>query len=168
VKRNLLEGKRVLIVDDEPDVLETLEESLTMCQVSKASSFNQAKELLETQHFDFAILDIVGVDGYKLLKIAYAKNVTPVMLTANALSPENILKSHEGGAASYVPKARMSEIEGVLNDILHARAEGKDPWHRWWERFGSYFKQHFGFTWDIETEAWKENQVMKWEKYFNF
>ena len=168
MKRNLLEGKKVLIVDDEPDVLETLEESLTMCQVSKASSFSQAKELLETQHFDFAILDIVGVDGYKLLKIADAKKVTPVMLTANALSPENVLRSHKGGAASYVPKARINEIEGVLNDILDARAEGKSPWYRWWERFGSYFKQNFGFDWDIEVESWKESQAMRWEKYFNF
>jgi len=30
---NLLEGKKLLIVDDEPDVLDTLEELLPMCRV---------------------------------------------------------------------------------------------------------------------------------------
>lgn len=168
MKRNLLEGKKVLIVDDEPDVLETLEESLSMCQVSKASSFSQAKELLENQHFDFAILDIMGVNGYKLLEIAHSKKVIPVMLTGNALNPENVLRSQREGAASYVPKARMNEIEEVLKDILDSRAEGKSPWYRWRQRFGSYFKQRFGFAWDIEVESWKESQVRKWEKYFNF
>jgi hypothetical protein len=33
----LLEGKRVLLVDDEPDVLDTLEDLLPMCETIKAS-----------------------------------------------------------------------------------------------------------------------------------
>jgi len=37
MKKNLLEGKKILIVDDEPDVLDTLESSLAMCELSKAS-----------------------------------------------------------------------------------------------------------------------------------
>jgi len=34
-EENLLDGKKILIVDDEPDVLETLEELLPMCDISK-------------------------------------------------------------------------------------------------------------------------------------
>ena len=41
--RNLLKGKTVLIVDDERDVLETLEDLLSMCEVVKASTFEEAK-----------------------------------------------------------------------------------------------------------------------------
>lgn len=37
-----LHGKRILIVDDEPDVLETLEASLSMCDVVKATTFEEA------------------------------------------------------------------------------------------------------------------------------
>ena len=33
-----LEGKRLLIVDDEPDVLDSLEDLLSMCDVTKASN----------------------------------------------------------------------------------------------------------------------------------
>ena len=62
--KNLLDGKRLLIVDDEPDVLETLEELLPMCSLAKAHSFHEAKERLEGEYFDMAILDIMGVDGY--------------------------------------------------------------------------------------------------------
>ena len=76
----LLEGKKVLIVDDEPDVLEVLEEILYMCEVEKAVTFDEAKELLEKNNFDLAILDIMGVNGYKLLHIARRKNITSVML----------------------------------------------------------------------------------------
>ena len=43
---DLLEGKKVLIVDDEPDVLATLEELLSMCSVVKASSFDEALSLI--------------------------------------------------------------------------------------------------------------------------
>ena len=56
---SLLDGKKILIVDDEPDVLEVLEELLKMCRVEKATTFEKAKELLETQPFDMAILDIM-------------------------------------------------------------------------------------------------------------
>ena len=44
---SLLDGKKILIVDDEPDVLEVLTELLDMCEVVTASTFEQAKELLE-------------------------------------------------------------------------------------------------------------------------
>ena len=68
-KDKLLEGKRILIVDDEPDVLDTLEDLLPMCVVTRASTFDQARSSLEDQYFDMAILDIMGVKGYELLKI---------------------------------------------------------------------------------------------------
>ena len=43
---NLLEGKKILIVDDEPDILDALEELLSMCNVVKASTFDEAKGFL--------------------------------------------------------------------------------------------------------------------------
>ena len=46
-EENLLDGKKILIVDDEPDVLETLEELLPMCDISTAATFDEAKKLLE-------------------------------------------------------------------------------------------------------------------------
>ncbi|MFH1349639.1 MAG: response regulator [Pseudomonadota bacterium] len=155
--KSLLNGKRVLIVDDEPDVLEVLEQLLSMCEVEKASSFQKAKELFESQSFDIAILDIMGVDGFKLLEIAIEKKVIPVMLTAHALTPENIVKSFKGGAASFLPKEEMANIETFLNELLEDQEKGKHFWPRWFERWESYYVKLFGFDWqDKDKEFWEK------------
>ena len=124
-KEDLIHGQKILIVDDEPDVLEALEELLPMCDLTKATTFEEAEEYLEGQEFDLAILDIMGVDGYRLLEIAGDKGVIPVMLTAHALSPEHTIRSYRGGAASYVPKEEMSKIRVFLNDIMEEKKRGR-------------------------------------------
>jgi DNA-binding response OmpR family regulator len=158
MKTNWLKYKRVLIVDDEPDVLETLEELLPMCDVAKASSFVEAKDLMEAEYFDIAILDIMGVDGYKLLEIANKRKVMAVMLTAHALSPEDTIKSYKEGAAYYVPKEKMPEIAAYLNDILEAKEQGKSFWSRWLDRFAAYYDEKFG-------PDWKDKDKQFWEKF---
>jgi DNA-binding NtrC family response regulator len=151
-----LEGKRVLIVDDEPDILDTLEALLPMCHVAKASTFEEAKKFLETEHFDIAILDIMGVDGYQLLDIAKKRDVIPVMLTAHAFSIENTIKSYRKGAASYVPKDEMFRIATFLNDILEAKEKGENFWWRWLDRLGSYYERKFGRDWQgKEKDFWR-------------
>lgn len=160
-KKALLEYKRVLIVDDEPDVLETLEQLLPMCDVVKASNFDEARELLETQYFDIAILDIMGVNGYHLLNIAKQRKIISVMFTAHALSPEDLAKSYKQGADSYVPKEEMVNIVTFLNDILEAGEQGKHPWSRWLDRLGAYFDRKFG-------PAWQDGDKDLWDKFDRF
>jgi CheY-like chemotaxis protein len=156
-EKKLLDGKRVLAVDDEPDILETLEDLLPMCEVVKASSYQAAKELLESQDFDIAILDIMGVDGYRLLDIARQRNTTAVMLTAYAFSPANVVKSIKEGAASYIPKEELADIKEFLIDVLKAQKEGINPWEPWQERLPpSYFEKRFGAAWqDTDKEFWE-------------
>lgn len=156
-KETLLEGKKVLIVDDEPDILETLEGLLSMCHVTKASTFKEAEKLLETEYFDIAILDIMGVDGYKLLDIAKKKDVIPVMLTAHALSIENTIKSYRKGAASYIPKDEMVNVATFLNDILEAKEKGENFWWRWLDRLGAYYEKKFGRDWKGEDQDFWRN-----------
>ena len=158
VDKDYLKGKKILAVDDEPDVLDILEELLPMCNVVKAEGFDEAKELLEAEYFDLAVLDIMGVDGYKLLEIANAKGVITVMLTAHALSPEHTMKSFKEGAASYIPKEKMHNITTYLNDILEAKEKGEHPWWRWLERFSDYYASKF-------TPNWKEKDEEFWSKF---
>ena len=156
MNESLLDGKRVLIVDDEPDVLATLEDLLSMCDLVKASNFLEAKDLLTTQYFDLAILDIMGVDGYKLLEIAVERKVIAVMLTAHALGPEDTRRSFKDGAASFVPKEEMANIVIYLNDILEAKEEGKSLWWRWMERFSDFYDRKFGLDWkDRDKDFWE-------------
>jgi DNA-binding NtrC family response regulator len=155
--KDLLEGKRILLVDDEPDVLDSLEDLLPMCETVKASNFKEAKDYLETEYFDLAILDIMGVEGYQLLEIANQRKVTAVMLTAHALSPENVIKSYKEGAASYLPKEEMVNIASFLTDVLEAQNQGKNTWVRWYDRLGSFFEKKFGSEWqDDEKEFWEK------------
>ena len=150
-----LEGKKVLIVDDEPDVLEALQELLPNCRIETATSFEEAKAKLEKHQFDLAILDIMGVNGYELLELAGKKKVIPVMLTAHAMSPEHTVISYEKGAASFVPKEEMANIETYLHDILEAQTKGKNFWWRWLERFNPYYEKRFGPDWaDHDRKFW--------------
>ena len=158
IAQDKLEGKKILIVDDEPDVVETLEDLLPMCSVATAANFVEAKTLLETEYFDLAILDIMGVDGYRLLEIANHRRVTAVMLTAHALSPGNVKHSYKKGAAFYIPKEKMIDIVQYLNDILADIEKGKNPWDRWFEKLGTFCERQFG-------SDWKKSDQDFWERF---
>jgi len=153
---SLLKGKKILVVDDEPDILAVLEELLDMCEIVTAATFDEAKKRLESQKFDVAVLDIMGVDGYGLLQIARQKKIPALMLTAHAFTPENLVKSIKEGAASYIPKEEISEIAAYLIDVLKAKKEGKNPWESWQEKLPpSYFERRWGAAWkDNDREFW--------------
>jgi DNA-binding NtrC family response regulator len=155
---DLLDGKKVLVVDDEPDILEVLEELLEMCDVVKASTFEKAKELLESQDFDIAILDIMGVDGYGLLDIANKKDIPAVMLTAHAFTADNLVRTIREGAYSYIPKEELSNITVYLIDALRAREKGENPWSAWQDRLpSSYFERRWGSAWkDVDKKFWNQ------------
>ncbi len=118
-----------------------------MCRVETASDFESAKALLESRHFDMAVLDIMGVRGYDLLDICTAGNVTAVMLTAAALTPGDVKKSYTRGAAYFLPKEEMVNIASFLADVLRAKAQGKDPWEGWYKRLASFCERKFGPGW---------------------
>lgn len=158
MEAKLLDGKRVLIVDDEPDVLETLAQLLPMCDVKMASTFEEAKGFLEKEEFDIAVLDIMGVDGYKLLEISRERDVIAVMLTAHALSPANIVRSFKGGAASYIPKDEMTNIAEFLEELLEAKEKGRHFWWRWLDRWSTFYEKKFGPDWQKEDKEF-------WEKF---
>ena len=156
-ENKLLEGKRILAVDDEQDVLDTLVDLLPMCEMVTASSFEEARELLESRQFDLVILDIMGVDGYGLLDIATRKKIPAVMLTAHAWSPDNLVRSIKEGAVSYLPKEELTNITDYLNDVLIAQREGRDPWKSWHDRLpASYFEKRWGAAWkDTDRQFWE-------------
>jgi DNA-binding NtrC family response regulator len=152
-----LKGKKILIVDDEPDVLDSLEELLDMCKTSRATSYEQAKKLLESQTFDLAVLDIMGVDGFGLLEITKEKNIPALMLTAHAFTPDTLVRSVKDGAVSYIPKERITEIADFIRDIFEARAEGRDPWEQWQNKFPpTFFEKRWGAAWKAAGKEFQE------------
>jgi len=148
----ILEGKKILIVDDEPDVLDTLKELLHMCAVDSATDFESAQALLDQNTYDAAVLDIMGVKGYDLLDSANKKGIPALMLTAHALSPDNFAKSLLAGAKAYIPKEKMSDIAVYLADFLRAQIDPQKPF-KWFFRLKAFFESQFGKDW---LEKYKE------------
>lgn len=155
--KNICKGKKILIVDDEPDVLESLIELLDICRIDTASSFEEGKHLLEEQSYDIAILDIMGVNGFELLKIAKNQKIPALMLTANALTEESLKKSAEDGAAYFAPKEKMADIETFVADVLSALETKKNTWDKWLDRLGRYYDGRFQGT------NWREKEKKFWE-----
>ncbi len=151
----ILEGKKILIVDDEPDVVETIKELLDMCNIDAAADFETGEKLLNQNKYDIAVLDIMGVNGYELLEIANKKGVPALMLTAHALSPDNFAKSISGGAKAYIPKEKITEIGIYLSDLLKAQ-EGIEKPYKWFSRLKSFFNMRFGREWLKEYRELEE------------
>ena len=154
--QKVIAGKRILIVDDEKDVLDSLIGLLEICKIDTALSFEEGREYLETREYDAAILDIMGVKGFELLEIANQQEVPALMLTAHALSVEAMKKSAENGAAYYAPKDKITEIDTFLADVIEASEKKKNPWVKWLQRLGAFYDRKFGGT------DWRENVRYTW------
>ena len=140
-----LEAKIILAVDDEPDVLDTLVELLEMCQVITKANYDEAVVYLNHNSPDLAILDIMGVNGFKLLKLCVAKKIDTVMLTAHAFSIESLKKSLKLGARAYLPKEKLADIVSFLEDVT--TMEHKENWQRLFNRLGGFLNASFGANW---------------------
>jgi DNA-binding NtrC family response regulator len=156
--KKILRGKRVLIVDDEKDVLNVLVELLDMCKIDTASSFEQGKQLLETEPYDIAVLDIMGVKGFDLLEISNKKGIPALMLTAHALTKDALIESAQRGASYFAPKDEISKIDLFVADVLEAAEKKKNPWVKWLERLGSFYDKRF------TGPNWREQEREFWDK----
>lgn len=153
-----LGDKKILVVDDELDMVETLEELLEdTFLVDTASSFEEAVACLKSNTYDAAILDIMGVSGYDLLEATHTLGIPTLMLTAHALSPDNLKKSIELGADAYIPKDKMVDISLYVEDVLISRKDKKKNNFKWYVKFMPFFDKIFGEGWkDPEKEFWNQ------------
>ena len=162
---SILNDKRLLAVDDEPDVLDTLEEQLSEFEglvLDKATDYETGYHLLRSWSYDLVILDIMGVRGFDLLNAAVNLGFPTVMLTAHALSVEALKKSIEMGARAYIPKEKMVEIVPFLEDVIALGL--RSGWRRLFERLGSFFDASFGPHWQKdEKDFWKEVESGKYK-----
>jgi DNA-binding response OmpR family regulator len=160
MKESILNGKRVLAVDDEPDILEILEEEILGYSPNsifeKATSYGEAAKKLESQNYDVVVLDIMGVRGFDLLEQAVKHNFPVAMLTAHSLTPESLKRSIEMGAMSYLPKEKLGEIVPFLEDILEA-SDGSSAWEGLMNKLEGFFTRRWGEHWKKpEEKFWKD------------
>jgi CheY-like chemotaxis protein len=149
-----LKDKVVLVVDDEPDILDIVEEELSMCMVRKAADYDTALQYLVSYTFDIVVLDIMGVNGFELLKSSVYRGFPTVMLTAHALTPEALKKSIKLGAVSFMPKDKITELRPFLEDVV--LGGGKPIWQKVFDKLGGYFNKRFGPDWKQKDKFFTE------------
>lgn len=140
-----LKDKKILVVDDEPDMLETVAEMLETSQVDKAADYDNALQALKKGTYDIVILDIMGVDGFELLKISVQQGFPTVMLTAHALTSDALAKSTDLGAAGFIPKEKITKLKEFLEIVL--LDGGKAAWKEIIDQFEPLFNKTFGLDW---------------------
>ncbi len=152
---SVLNEKRILAVDDEPDILSVLEteikEACPNCQFEKATTYERAERMIKTGSYDIIILDIMGVRGFDLLELAVSRKLRVAMLTAHALSAEALKKSHDLGARAYLPKDKLGEIVPFLEDVMNY--DLKSGWKRLLENLDDYFNGQFEPDWKKKIGA---------------
>lgn len=150
----ILKGKKILAVDDEPDVLEVIVEHLSDGDIVTAADFDSAKDLIEREQFDLVILDIMGVNGFDLLKICSKRGQPAAMLTARATNIRSLNQSLKLGAVSFLPKEELGSLRELVVEILEELEQGKSHWVRLFKRLGPLFKEKFGIVWeDLDKPA---------------
>jgi CheY-like chemotaxis protein len=165
---SILNGKTILAVDDEPDVLSVLEEEILgaapKCKFEKATTYEEAAKKLESQTYDVVILDIMGVRGFDLLDLAVRRNLRVAMLTAHALTPEALKRSFEMKARAYLPKEKLGEVVPFLEDVL--KYEYLPGWKRLMKRLEKYFKARWGEYWQrAEADFWEDFEKITSSKW---
>ena len=123
---DILRNKKILVVDDEPlilDIVKTIITSNGGIADGKRNADNIAQLLLE-KSYDLIILDRYigetdGVDVLKIIKNTDFINQIPVIMLTGETEKQEIVKSLKAGARGYVikpfkPNELMQQIEKVL------------------------------------------------------
>jgi DNA-binding response OmpR family regulator len=118
---------KILIVDDEPDIVETLSFMLQArnFDVVTASDGLEGLAKIKSERPDLALLDIMmpGMDGYdvcvKLKTDKETKNIPVIMLTARGEN-ESVIRAHKSGADDYIVKPfSLPTLVNKLNRLLY-------------------------------------------------
>ncbi len=117
---------KILVVDDEPDVLQMLEVALGRRghQVLTAATGMEGLVIAEGERPDLVLLDIMmeGMDGWevlKLLKLDPAMHDIPVVMLSARSEPRDKIRGLQEGAVDYVTKPfSVRELVATIDAVL--------------------------------------------------
>jgi DNA-binding response OmpR family regulator len=121
---------RVLVVDDEPQILRALRINLRVRQyeVHTAATGAEALAVAAAHPPDLVILDLglPGLDGYEALRMLRAISKVPVVVATARDDEANIIRALDAGADDYLVKPfGTGQIEARIRAVLR-RAAGED------------------------------------------
>ena len=121
--------KKILLVDDEPIVLEPLKERLEKeaFEVISSSQGLEALNLARKESPDLIVLDLMlpSVDGFKICRLLKFdekfKNIPIIVLTGRRREGDKSL-AEEVGADSYISKPFETPfLMGKINELLYEK-----------------------------------------------
>ncbi len=159
MKRSVLEGKQILAVNDDPVVLQILEQKIVEaglnCRLDKAMTYIQAVEMMVSLTYDLVVLDIMGVRGLDLLNLTIMRNFPAAVLASKPLNPDTLRRFIETGTRVYLPKDKLAEIVPFLEDMLTPRYQS--GWKPLLEKTRGFFAWAFGSNSEPGMgSSWKE------------
>ncbi len=108
--------RKILVVDDEPDVVALLEATLTSEGFDVLTAYDgiSALDICNTENPDLVLLDIMMpmMSGYEVLEQIKANPITqdiPVLCVSSAHTPEARAQSFRLGAAELIKKPFLSK-----------------------------------------------------------
>ncbi|SEF97816.1 sigma-54-dependent transcriptional regulator [Nitrosomonas ureae] len=115
---------RILVVDDEPDIIELLELTLARMgmEVSSAMCIHDAKALLQSHSFQLCLTDMRLPDGNGLELVKYISqhfiDVPTAVITAYGTT-ENAVAALKAGAFDYLPKpVSLKQLRDLVKSAL--------------------------------------------------
>lgn len=121
--------KKILVVDDDPDIRELTKKRLEQNQYAALSAANgrEAVDICRDEKPDLVLLDIVmpRMDGYQTCKMLKedreARDIPILFVTASDLDASGIDERHRNlGACGYISKP--ASFEDILKKIREALA----------------------------------------------
>lgn len=115
----------VLIVDDEPDILELLELTLARMgmEVESAMCINDAKKKLHSRQFQLCLTDLRLPDGEGLELVRHIINQCiglPVAVITAFGTPENAVAALKSGAFDYLTKpVSLDQLRSLVKSALN-------------------------------------------------
>ena len=132
-----MDAKKVLVVDDEPDIAELVSYNLKKegYSVSTSADGEEALDMIRKGNFDFVVLDLMlpGIQGIEICRILRSepktRNLPVLMLTAKGDEVDRVL-GLEMGADDYMskpfsPRELIARIRAVLRRTGARRAEDR-------------------------------------------
>lgn len=129
-------AKKILIVDDEPDICELIEITLMRMGITSQSAFNltDAKLLLDSEHFDLCLTDMNLPDGNGISLVEHAqknfKDMPIAVITAHG-NMESAVLALKAGAFDFVSKPVdiqiLRSLVSAATNISPATSENKTP-----------------------------------------
>lgn len=119
----LLKGLKILVVEDDPDLLGILNEFLTMqgAEVAQAIHGKEALETLNIKRFDLVLSDVQMpvMDGVELVRAIKRKDKnSPVVFLTTGHSSLDEISAQDLGAAAFIVKP--FKLQQLLSSICQS------------------------------------------------